>query len=143
MDCHVPPALGALGESCDERPCEEDLVCHTLSAGQTCVKPSLIPVNGACGPHGPGLDCVKGAACELTGGPEGPDGFPMACLAGKAEGEECASSHCAEGLVCEEPEGETIFKCQRLRTEGEPCRYFAECGPGLECRKGQCLAECL
>lgn len=126
----------------ENRPCEAQLVCHTLPGGLTCVEPSPIPLNGPCSVHGPGIDCVKGAACELTGGPEGPNGYPMACLPGKAEGEEDPRATAPRDWSVKSPWARRPSRCQRHRTEGEPCRSFQECGPGLECRKGQCSAEC-
>lgn len=140
----VPNSEGALGESCDSRPCMQGLACHSYEDGHTCEEPNIVPLNESCAPHIGNLDCEKGTECELTGGPMGPDGYyPMACLAGKTVGQECASSHCAEGLVCTELDGETEFTCHRLGLVGEQCHWFyGACSAGLECRNGTCLAEC-
>lgn len=139
----TPPREAGLGESCDSRPCMQNLACHSYDDGHTCEEPNIVKLNESCAPHIPNLDCEKGTQCELTGGPMGPDGYyPMACLAGKTEGQECASNHCAEGFVCSQHEGDTDFKCWRLGILGETCRRSDECNAGLECRKGVCMAKC-
>lgn len=139
----VRPREASLGESCDSRPCMQGLACHSYDEGHTCEEPNVVEMNDSCAPHIGNLDCEKGTACELTGGPMGADGYyPMACLAGKTEGQECASSHCAEGLVCSELSGENQFTCHRPGLTGAPCNRSDECSTGLECRIGVCVAEC-
>lgn len=139
----VAPREGALGDSCDDRPCMVNLKCHSFPEGHTCEEPNVVPLNGNCTSSIPNLDCAKGTSCSLTGGPMLPTGrYPVACLANKLEGEECASSRCADGLVCQRLDGETIYSCHPLRVEGENCQSADACSSGLECRNGTCVVEC-
>lgn len=144
----VRPREASLGESCDSRPCMQGLACHSYDDGHTCEDPNLVPLNESCAPHIGNLDCEKGTACELTGGPMGADGYyPMACLAKKTEGMECGPLDCVDGFKCRRaetttPEGFPKYTCQRLRLAGETCTFADDCNAGLECRNGTCLAEC-
>jgi hypothetical protein len=130
--------LGAAGDSCDQRTCDEGLACEHGA----CQRPTAIATGAPCGVS-PGLTCEVGARCELTGGPADASGHsPMACLPGRTEGQECASNHCAEGLFCDPPAPGAPSRCQRLRSEGEACRLDDSCAASLECRQGRCQVAC-
>ena len=136
----VAPRLGALGDTCEARSCGPGLACYRSNDSRTCQAPNVLVENADCGGDRSGsADCAEGMRCELVDAPSPARHF--ACVAGRPEGAECASNHCAEGLFCGEPEGETTFRCQRLRQEGEACSH-PDCSAGLECRGGRCAPAC-
>ena len=134
------PRLGMLGDTCERRSCGPGLACYRSAESHTCQVPSVLPVNAACDGDLIGTtDCAKGTSCELVS-PPGADG-QLACVADRTEGQECASSRCAEGLFCNESAGETTYRCAPLLREGEPCSSTS-CAADLECRGGQCRPAC-
>jgi hypothetical protein len=134
----VAARVGLLGDTCDVRACATGLFCRSDG---TCQRATLV-AGDDCGRDIGGESCVPGTQCELTGAPPQEAPYPMACLPGKGEGELCASSHCAEGLFCDEAPGTTDFRCKKLGTSGDACTGFGECAASLECRAGVCRPAC-
>jgi hypothetical protein len=133
----VVARVGQEGDSCDQRRCAEGLFC---AEGGTC-RAATLPIGADCGAVIGQDTCALGGACELTGGPPQNGLYPMACVAGRKEGELCASSHCEEGLFCAAPEGKGDYVCKRRLPAGQPC-HGDECAAGLECRAGVCAEAC-
>ncbi len=102
----------ALGESCEDRPCLDDLYCDfndgrcktPVGEGESCVE----------------ADCAEGLVCK------GPEGI---CRARddsrKQAGESCDfSTRCADGLTCALKEGAMTFdlECTARAASGGACR---------------------
>lgn len=134
------------GQSCDPNPCDQGLACVAESTGGRCRR--------ACNPDAPACRVNEACASLQNGG--------GVCIAAAQEGESCASTRCATGLLCIDASchrscspaqsdcgsGKICAElqggggaCIEVAGEGENCRS-KRCSSGLVCTEGACRRSC-
>jgi|GEM_PF-2050272 len=121
-DCSYCKAYAAVGESCEEKPCNlQTSTCFEADGGARVCR-ARGDVGATCQSY---FDCREGALCV-----EG------ACIQPADDGEACSTSNpCQKGFACH------LGVCGRVPLEGEPCRENGiPCAraPSLTCRFGVC-----